>query len=137
MDGRAPNAVPNCTEVCEPLSDGCNCNIGAARWMVTESPAAAQWGARFPFLKTLGTDRLGQPAYNTIAGNTFCKCGEFIDTTPAQVASWGSTVGNNTEITTCPGHAVDAATATASVWTHKTTVNHEWIAAHRTSRKHA
>ena len=115
MDGRAPNAVPNCTEVCEPLSDGCNCNIGAARWMVTESPAAAQWGARFPFLKTLGTDRLDQPAYNTIAGNTFCKCGEFIDATPAQVASWGSTVGNNTEITTCPGHAVDAATATASV----------------------
>jgi parallel beta-helix repeat protein len=101
MGGQPPNAVPNCTVVCEPLSSGCTCNTGAAEWMITKASAAAEWKSRFPFFKTLRTDRLGQPAYNTIAGNTFCKCGKFIDATPEDCVAWGSSVGNNSEVKTC------------------------------------
>ena len=69
--------------------------------MVTKSPAAAQWAARFPYLKNLSTDRLGQPAYNVISGNTYCKCKQFLDASVAHIAAWGSTAKNNTEIKTC------------------------------------
>ena len=47
MDGAPPASVPNCTEVCKPLSGGCNCNAGAAVWMITQSPAAAEWKVRW------------------------------------------------------------------------------------------
>jgi hypothetical protein len=93
--------VTNCTAVCEPLSSGCSCNTGAAEWMVTQSVGAAKWEARFPFLKTIRTDRLGQPAYNTITGNTYCKCGKFIDASKTDSDSWGTRVNNNAEVETC------------------------------------
>jgi hypothetical protein len=101
MGGRAADQVPNCTTVCKPLSGGCTCNIGAAKWMVTKAPAAKQWAQRFPYLTNLSVDRLDQPAYNTITGNTYCKCGKFIDASPTDIASWGSTATNNTEVKTC------------------------------------
>ena len=101
MGGQQPDHVPNCTTVCEPLRSGCTCNWGAAKWMVTQSKAAAQWLARFPFMASIRTDRLGQPAYNAVVGNTYCECGRFIDATTTDTAAWGSTVGNNTQVDAC------------------------------------
>ena len=99
MGGQAGNT--NCTLICEPLSSGCQCNTGAAEWMVTKASAAAQWDARFPYLKNIPTDRLGQPAYNAITDNTFCKCGQFLDASQKDIDAWGSTAGNNIEVKTC------------------------------------
>jgi hypothetical protein len=99
MAGQAGNT--NCTSVCEPLSPGCQCNTGAAEWMVTKASAAAEWREKFPELGNISTDRLGQPAYNTIIGNRYCKCQQFIDATQTQSDAWGSAVGANTEAPTC------------------------------------
>jgi hypothetical protein len=104
LDNRGMNwekSATDCTTVCEPLGAGCGCNTGAAEWMLTKAPAAAQWAARFPFLKTIRTDRLGQPAYNTITDNTYCKCGKFIDASKKDSGSWGTKVENNIELKTC------------------------------------
>ena len=101
MGGKPPSQVPNCTSVCKPLSSGCTCNTGAAKWMVTEAPAAQIWAQRFPYLTNLSVDRLGQPAYNTIESNTYCKCGKFIDASQTNVEAWGSTATNNTEAKAC------------------------------------
>ena len=101
MAGKPAGQVPNCTSVCKPLSGGCNCNRGAAEWMLTKSPAARLWGERFPYLKNLPDDRLDQPAYNTITSNTYCKCGKFIDASQTDIESWGSTATNNAEVKTC------------------------------------
>jgi len=99
MTGQAGST--NCSTMCEPLSSGCNCNTGAAQWMVTKAAAAAQWEVRFPYLKTIPTDRLGQPAHNTITNNKYCKCGQFIDATQEESDAWGSVVNNNTKVQAC------------------------------------
>eukprot|EP00935_MAST-01C_sp_MAST-1C-sp1_P002107 g2107.t1 len=90
-----------CTDVCAPLSPGCTCDTGGAEWMATKSTAAAQWAARWPYLTKIRTDRLGQPAYNVISGNTYCKCGKFIDASKQSSDSWGTTVENNAEVGGC------------------------------------
>ena len=56
-----------CDVICEPLSADCTCNTGAAQWMATASSAAATWRARWPFLLSIRSERLGQPAYNNIS----------------------------------------------------------------------
>jgi len=99
MTGQTGNT--NCTDVCEPLSLGCTCNTGAAEWMVNKSAAAAEWDFRFPFLKKIRMDRLGQPAYNTITENIYCKCGKFIDASQEDTDSWGTQVEGNIEVKTC------------------------------------
>ena len=95
------NAACKCSEVCEPLTPGCSCNSGAAAWMLTESAAARQWAARFPEMANASTDRQCQPAYNNISGNTYCKCGKFIDAAKKDTDAWGSVVENNEEVETC------------------------------------
>ena len=90
-----------CDDVCAPLSDGCGCNTGAAEWMVTKGAAASKWLARWPYLKGLRNDSLlGQPAFNDISDNTFCK-GSFINANENQTAKWHTTVKNNANVTTC------------------------------------
>ena len=54
-----------------------------------------------PFLKNIRSDRLDQPAYNTIEGNTYCKCGMFIDASQKDIDGWGSKADNNVEVETC------------------------------------
>jgi hypothetical protein len=90
-----------CSAVCEPLTGGCNCNPGCGTWMATKAPAADTWARRFPWLMGTLTDRPGQPAYNNISNNTYCKCGQFIDATAADTQSWGTKVQQNVEVDTC------------------------------------
>ena len=91
----------HCDAVCAPLAAGCQCNTGAAEWIATKAPAAAEWARRWPYLLTIGKDRTGLPAYNDISGNTYCKCGKFIDASSKDSAAWGTSVKDNTEVTTC------------------------------------
>ena len=74
---------------------------GGAEWMVTKAPGAAEWREKFPEVGNISADRLGQPAHNTIVGNSYCKCKEFIDATQAESDAWGSTVGDNDQVGAC------------------------------------
>ena len=89
-----------CDDICKPLSTGCTCNTGAAQWMATASSAAATWRARWPFLLSLRSERLGQPAYNNISSNNFC-LGNFIDVSQNATVKWGTVVESNVNVTTC------------------------------------
>ena len=105
MDNRGTRGgakrADQCDDVCKPLTPGCDCNTGAAEWMVTESPAAIEWGARWPYLKTIRTDLLGQPAHNIVDDNTYCGCGQFIDASLNATNKWNTSVRNNLNVTTC------------------------------------
>ena len=74
----------NCTEVCEPLS-GCDCNTGAAKWMVTKAAAAKTWSRRWPYLGDIAHDSLALPAHNVLANNTYCNCGQYADASNASI----------------------------------------------------
>lgn len=93
------NSATNCTSIGKPFSN--LCNPGAAVWMASESPAASEWASRFPFMLTIGKDRLCMPAYNNISNNRFCNCKQFLDASLNDTESWGTYVSNNSEVYTC------------------------------------
>jgi len=102
MRGGAARA-DQCDDVCAPLSNGCQCNTGAAEWMATRAPAAALWAARYPQFATMrNASLLGQPAYCNVSANVYCLCGQFIDATPNQTVKWNTTVEKNVPLgSTC------------------------------------
>ena len=61
------------------------------------------WLAAFPALADILKDEPCIPKYNMVENNTFCLLGHvpFLDVSSAQVTSWGSTVANNVNATTC------------------------------------
>lgn len=89
----------DCSEICKPLT--CACDPGGAEWMVTKSPAAAEWSQRFPEMTTIRHDHLCIPVHNEIMNNTYCKCGRFIDASSKDTTSWLTVVKNNVEVTSC------------------------------------
>jgi hypothetical protein len=93
------NSATNCTKIGKPFSN--TCNTGAAIWMVTESSAAKTWTSRFPYLATIGKDRLCMPAYNNISNNRFCNCDRFLDASLDDVKSWGTYVSDNVNVSSC------------------------------------
>jgi len=104
LDNRGMNwqkSSANCTQVCPPFH--CTCNRGAAIWFRTQSPAASAWRSTVYPDGEFSADGIdpGVPRDNVIEGNTYCKCGKFIDASSAQSAAWGTTVDKNTEITKC------------------------------------
>jgi hypothetical protein len=71
--------------------------------MRTKATAAAEWSSTVyadADFEADGVD-LGVPRGNVIEGNTYCKCGSFIDASPADSKAWGCTVENNVPVTTC------------------------------------
>ena len=106
MDNRGTRGgaarADQCDDVCLPLSDGCQCNTGAAEWMASRTPAAEVWASRFPQLRTMrNATLLGQPAYCNISANTYCGCDRFIDATRNQTDKWNTTVENNMNVSDC------------------------------------
>lgn len=97
------SAVDNCSDVSAPLTT--QCNTGAAEWMLTKAPAAAEWASRWPELITIRQDHLGYPYGTKITGNTYCGAEFFIsgldDMDAAKARMVFVEVSGNAK-TTCP-----------------------------------
>ena len=100
-----------CSDVSPPLST--QCNTGAAEWMLTKAPAAAEWAARWPEITTIKSDQLGYPFGTQIKGNTFCATPDFIDGPNGMNADKARAVfvevDGNIETTDCDKEAAAAA----------------------------
>ena len=90
----------------------CNCTNGstcdpAIASSIVSDPTMRNYVAAFPQIKTavLGGEDICVPVNNLIENNKYCNCKQYIDATPAQIASWHSTARNNVEVHTCKsGH---------------------------------
>lgn len=101
FDNRGMNwqkSSSNCTGNAPPFQT--TCNPAAVNWTLTNAPAASEWASRFPELQNI-SQRLTEPAFNDFRDNTFCKTGKFMDSSPEDVANWGSTLENNVETKDC------------------------------------
>ena len=87
----------------------CACTNGtgcepAAAWELVRDPASAAFVAAYPEVKTAVLPAHGGvdvcvPVGNRFEGNTYCKCGKYLDENATTVAGWHSTARNNTEVT--------------------------------------
>ena len=96
----------NCSDVSPPLST--QCNTGAAEWMLSKAPAAAEWASRWPEMKTIRQDHLGYPYGTKIVGNTYCGAQFFIsgpNDMDADKARTGFVEVSGNVNTTCPPSA--------------------------------
>ena len=67
------NSTVDCDEVEAPGDT--ECSTGAALWMATESPAAAEWARRWPEMLNISGDLPGYPAF--APGVVECHCFAF------------------------------------------------------------
>ena len=65
MAGQFDHGTVNCSDVAPPFNT--TCNTGAARWMATRSPAAAEWARRWPEMLRIDEEYPGTPAFNLCA----------------------------------------------------------------------
>ena len=106
---------PQCDEVAPPGYDEGEtvCSTGAATWMATEGPAAAQWAAQWPEMLNISTDYPGEPAYSFFSNNSFCGsldgesymlgCPDGMDAVCEHEAErWQFTISSNTYTEECP-----------------------------------
>ena len=63
--GQFDHGTVNCSDVAPPFNT--TCNTGAARWMATRSPAAAEWASRWPEMLRIDEEYPGTPAFNLCA----------------------------------------------------------------------
>ena len=89
----------NCTDVAPPFAT--TCSSGAARWMLSEAPAAAQWAARWPEMARIGDEAPGLPYKTSLRRNTYCGCGELLSVPLAQARAWAVEVEGNVNTTEC------------------------------------
>ena len=81
---------------------------GAAEWMLTQAPAAAEWAKSWPEMKSIRSDYLGYPAHTELLDSTYCCANdaqicELIssNTNLAQAKQWQVTVKNNVKMAPC------------------------------------
>ena len=65
MAGQFDHGTVNCSDVAPPFNT--TCNTGAARWMATRSPAAAEWARRWPEMLRIDEEYPGTPAFTLCA----------------------------------------------------------------------
>ena len=65
MAGQFDHGTVNCSDVAPPFNT--TCNTGAARWMATRSPAAAEWARKWPEMLRIDEEYPGTPAFNLCA----------------------------------------------------------------------
>jgi len=89
-----------CTDVSPPGRT--TCSTGAAKWMVTKAPAAAEWMILWPQMNTISSDpNLGYPAGTLVEENTYCNCTEFFSSNGVNLKLWNITAVNNKEDHQC------------------------------------
>mmetsp|Transcript_45387 Transcript_45387/g.125125 ORF Transcript_45387/g.125125 Transcript_45387/m.125125 type:complete len:524 (-) Transcript_45387:1393-2964(-) len=106
---------PQCDVVAPPGYDQGEtvCSTGAATWMATEGPAAAEWAAKWPEMININSDFPGEPAHSSLSGNTYCGsldgesymlgCPDGMDKTcEYEAATWQFAISGNTYTEECP-----------------------------------
>lgn len=106
MPGQFDNPTVNCSDQRPPFQT--TCSTGAAEWMATKAPAAAEWASAWPEMKTIRTDYLGYPAHTELVDSVYCcavdaQICELLssNTNIEQATQWQVSFDRNTKTTPC------------------------------------
>ena len=69
--------------------------------MLTQSPAAAQWAARWPEMASIATTYPGLPYRSALRNNRYCGCGELLSVPFAKAREWMVEVESNVQTSGC------------------------------------